>query len=95
MFGKKLVCFSADLVSLQQLVLLLRQKLGAFSTYHQMAIVFDPPSNVRQSPNGDFLCSIQERTTINIQGLTGDWYYTDVFGKMGVIHSSQITFQPN
>jgi hypothetical protein len=61
----------------------------------EVAIVFDPPSNVRQSPNGDFLCSIRERTTINIYGSTGDWYYTDICGTMGVIHSGQITFQPN
>lgn len=61
----------------------------------EVAIVFDPPSNVRQSPNGNFLCSIRERTTINIYSSTGDWYYTDICGTMGVIHSSQITFQPN
>jgi hypothetical protein len=61
----------------------------------EVAIVFDPPSNVRQSPNGNFLCSIRERTTINIYGSIGDWYYTDICGTMGVIHSDQITFQPN
>jgi hypothetical protein len=61
----------------------------------EVAIVFDPPSNVRQSPNGDSLCSVRERTTINIYGSTGDWYYTDICGTMGVIHFSQITFQPN
>lgn len=61
----------------------------------EVAIVFDPPSNVRQSPNSNSLCSIRERTTINIYGSIGDWYYTDICGTMGVIHSSQITFQPN
>ena len=57
-----------------------------------VAIVFDPPSNVRKSPNGEILCSVRERTTINIYGSTGAWYYTDICGKTGVIHSSQITF---
>ncbi|WP_071839444.1 MULTISPECIES: hypothetical protein [Microcystis] len=30
--------------------------------------------------------------TINIYGSVGSWYYTDVCGEMGVIHSSQIKF---
>jgi hypothetical protein len=57
-----------------------------------VAVVFDPPSNVRTAPNGDVLCSVRERTTINLYGSTGDWYYTDVCGRMGVIHSSQLRF---
>jgi hypothetical protein len=56
------------------------------------ALVFDPPSNVRVSPNGAVLCSIRDRTTINVYGSTGSWYYTDACGDMGVIHSSQIRF---
>lgn len=60
-----------------------------------VAIVFDPPSNVRQSPNGKILCSIQKSTTINIYNSVDDWYETDICGTKGVIHSSQITFQPN
>lgn len=56
------------------------------------AFVFDPPSNVRISPNGDILCSVQRASTINIYGSTGEWYYTDVCGSMGVIHSSQLRF---
>ncbi|MDR9899771.1 hypothetical protein G7B40_035220 [Aetokthonos hydrillicola Thurmond2011] len=58
-----------------------------------VAIVFDPPSNIRESPNGRILCSVRRPTTINIYGSTGSWYYTDVCGTMGVIHSSQITFR--
>jgi hypothetical protein len=54
--------------------------------------IFDPPSNVRVSPNGSILCSVKERTQVNIYGSTGDWYYTDACGQMGVIHSSQIRF---
>lgn len=60
-----------------------------------VAIVFDPPSNVRDSPNGKILCSVRARTTINIYDSTNSWYRTDVCGEMGVIHDSQITFSLN
>ena len=60
-----------------------------------VAIVFDPPSNVRDSPNGKILCSVRVRTTINIYDSTDSWYRTDICGEMGVIHDSQITFSPN
>ncbi|MDY6784397.1 MAG: hypothetical protein SW833_17920 [Cyanobacteriota bacterium] len=60
-----------------------------------VAIVFDPPSNVRKSPNGEILCSVRERATIDIHGSSGSWYYTDVCEEMGMIHSSQITFESN
>ncbi|MGK7957741.1 MAG: hypothetical protein AB4063_21185 [Crocosphaera sp.] len=60
-----------------------------------VAIVFDPPSNVRKTPNGDILCSVRERTTINIYSSHGDWQKTDICGSTGFIHSSQITFQSN
>jgi len=56
------------------------------------AIVFDPPSNVRVSPNGEILCSVKERTTINIYGSVSSWYYTDVCGPMGFINFSQVRF---
>jgi serine/threonine protein kinase, bacterial len=54
--------------------------------------VFDPPSNIRQSPNGSAICSISEQKLINTYGSSGEWYYTDACGAMGVIHSSQIKF---
>lgn len=59
-----------------------------------VAIVFDPPSNVRETPNGKILCSVREPATINIYGQQGQWYDTDVCGrgKRGLIHSSQIKF---
>ncbi len=57
-----------------------------------IASVFDPPSNVRISPNGPILCSIRERSTVNVYGSAGPWYYTDICGETGVIHSSQIRF---
>ena len=56
------------------------------------AIVFDPPSNVRVSPNGAILCSVKRRTTINIYGSSGSWYNTDVCGSMGTISADQIRF---
>jgi cell division protein FtsN len=63
------------------------------------AIVFAPPSNVRESPSGGGIqCSVTRRTTIRILGSTGVydnnglWYYTDVCGRTGVIHSTQIRF---
>jgi hypothetical protein len=59
-----------------------------------VAIVFDPPSNVRKSPNGEILCSVREKKTINVYSSTGSWHWTDICGTMGVIDSSQVTFQP-
>ncbi len=56
------------------------------------AIVFDPPSNVRLSPNGAILCAVQKKTTINIYGSNGGWYKTDVCGSMGFIHGDQLKF---
>jgi len=62
------------------------------------AIVFAPPSNVRESPSGRILCSVTKRTTIRVHGSTnvydknGVWIYTDVCGTMGVIHSTQIRY---
>lgn len=56
------------------------------------AIVFDPPSNVRTSPNGGILCSITSKGTIPIQGKQGDWYETDYCGSPGYIHKGQVRF---
>lgn len=56
------------------------------------AMVFDPPSNIRVTPNGAILCAITSRSTIAIQGQEGDWYRTDVCGSPGYIHRGQIRF---
>lgn len=56
------------------------------------ALVFDPPSNIRSSPNGSILCSVTSRGTIAIQGQAGDWYLTDACGSTGYIHKGQIRF---
>lgn len=62
------------------------------------AFVYKPPSNVRNSPNGDVLCSIDEPTNITVYDYAGStyngtrevkWYYTDACGSMGVIAYSQ------
>ncbi len=58
----------------------------------QTAFVYDPSSNVRATPNGRILCSIDTRMYINIYGQLGDWYDTDACGEPGVIHISQIQF---
>lgn len=56
------------------------------------AIVIDPPSNVRNVPNGKIICSVNEESAIKIYGSSGDWYNTDICGSMGVIHKSQLRF---
>lgn len=57
------------------------------------ATVFDPPSNVRNAPNGEIVCSINEPTTIMTYGEMNGWYYTSACGGiLDVIHSSQIRF---
>jgi len=56
------------------------------------AIVFDPPSNIRTTPNGGILCSITSKGTIPIQGKRGDWYETDYCGSPGYIHKGQVKF---
>jgi len=58
----------------------------------QTALVYDPASNVRITPNGQILCSIDTRKYINIYGRLGDWYNTDACGSLGMIHISQIQF---
>lgn len=57
------------------------------------ATVFAPPSNVRATPNGTIICSVKTVSTINIYGSSNGWYKTDVCGKMGYIHHSQIRLE--
>lgn len=55
------------------------------------ATVYNPPSNVRVTPNGRVLCSLRTVTTINVYGMSGQWYQTDACnGQMGYIHQSQV-----
>ena len=56
----------------------------------EMAVVFSPPSNVRATPNGVILCTLEATGNLSVFGSTGNWYYTNACGPFGVIHSSQI-----
>ena len=62
------------------------------SSYPGTAIVFDPPSNVRKSPGGAFLCTMETKTTIRVGNPSGSWYPTSACGRPGFIHKSQIHF---
>ncbi len=55
------------------------------------SLIFDPPSNIRKSPNGPVLCTITEKTVIQVYAEPrGEWYSTSACGGNGWIHSSQI-----
>ncbi|PHV62794.1 protein kinase domain-containing protein [Cyanobacterium aponinum] len=70
---------------------------GSFDSGSQniSAIVFDPPSNIRTTPNGEIICSVNAVTsiTINTYGSANGWYVTDFCGRNGYIHHSQIHFE--
>jgi hypothetical protein len=57
-----------------------------------VAIVYDPPSNVRSSPNGTIQCAVRTRQAINIYRKEGQWYLTDYCGPTGYIHEGQVRF---
>ncbi|PIE01298.1 MAG: hypothetical protein CSA79_00920 [Thiothrix nivea] len=64
--------------------------------------VFDPPTNVRATPNGDIICQIRQQQTITVYNEAvrerdGDqWYPTRACGnkRWGLIHESQISAIP-
>ncbi|MEA5489446.1 MULTISPECIES: hypothetical protein [Pseudanabaena] len=60
-----------------------------------IGVVFDPPSNVRSSPNGSIVCTIRELTAIELSGgVVGDgWLRTNFCGRGGVIHRSQVLYR--
>ena len=62
------------------------------SNYPGTAIVFDPPSNIRQTPGGSFLCTVKSKTTVSVGNPNGNWYPTSACGSRGFIHKSQIRF---
>jgi serine/threonine protein kinase, bacterial len=57
-----------------------------------LAVVHDPPSNVRVTPAGALLCKIHSRKTITVGQPSGDWYSTSACGPIGFIHRGQIQF---
>lgn len=80
-------------VTLGSLAIPLNSQQSMVSAQTTRAVVFDPPSNVRSSPNGKILCSVNQATSINTYGFTNGWYITDVCGRRGYIHNSQIRFE--
>lgn len=59
-----------------------------------VAIVFDPPSNIRVSPTSksEIICSIDSVKKINVYESENGWYKTDACDRRGYIHRSQIRF---
>lgn len=56
------------------------------------ALIFDPPLNVRVTPNGEILCSIKEKTKVTINQTNGDWHNIDICGASGWIKADQLKF---
>ena len=75
----------------QSMVDFVCDKTRNVSTTSRMALVVDPPSNVRATPKGRIICSLG-RTRIEVFEPTGSWYRTNVCGTKGYIHKSQIQF---
>lgn len=63
------------------------------SISQRTALIFDPPSNVRISPNGEILCSIKEKTRVTINQTNGDWYNVDICASSGWIKADQLKFE--
>lgn len=82
--------------------LALTQPAPASTVVGELAIVYNPPSNIRVEPNGTIICQIKEKKTISIYRFTNNvntpgspkdaWYSTNACGdnQMGWIHQSQI-----
>ncbi len=58
------------------------------------ALLFDPPSLVRQRPNGEMVCLLPQPQEITVLGVKGLWLHTDACGagRQGVIHRSLVRF---
>jgi serine/threonine protein kinase, bacterial len=69
-----------------------RRQSGIAASPASTAVVYAPPTNVRESPDGKILCSINKKVTIKTYGVTGLWYKTDACGAMGVIYADQLKF---
>jgi len=79
------------------------KRCDASGSKGELALVNAPPSNVRESANGEVLCTLTKKASINTFGVAEvayskaedmeiEWYYTDACGKMGVIAATQLTF---
>jgi serine/threonine-protein kinase len=56
------------------------------------ARIFAPPSNIRNAPDGEIICTITKKISLTVYQKEDQWYYTDLCGG-GYIHQSQIRFQ--
>jgi serine/threonine-protein kinase len=56
------------------------------------ATVFAPPTNIRNRPNGEIICTVNKKVSLDVYQKEGQWYYTDYCGG-GYIHQSQIRLQ--
>jgi hypothetical protein len=62
------------------------------------ALIFDPPTNIRATPNGKVVCVISSRTVVGIVNTpsiadkNGVWYRTTACGGLAFVHSSQVSF---
>jgi serine/threonine-protein kinase len=55
------------------------------------AQIFAPPSNIRNAPDGEIICTISKKISLTVYQKEGQWYYTDLCGG-GYIHQSQLRF---
>lgn len=56
----------------------------------QKVFVYDPPSNIREYPNGPILCKVEKRVLIPSTGIDNGWHRTSFCGEEGYIHNSQV-----
>jgi hypothetical protein len=58
-----------------------------------LAVIFNPPTNIRKTPNGKVICTITELRAIGISGSgsSNGWYRTNACG-YGYVHQSQLRF---
>jgi hypothetical protein len=58
-----------------------------------LAVIFNPPTNIRKTPNGKVICTITELRVIAISGSgpSNGWYRTNACG-YGYVHQSQLRF---
>lgn len=94
--------FKSALTGLTSVGLTLAQPAPASTVIGELAIVNNPPSNIRVEPNQRIICQITQKKTISIYRFTNNvntpgspkngWYSTDACGnnQMGWIHQSQI-----
>jgi serine/threonine protein kinase, bacterial len=66
--------------------------ISGTTSKERSALIFDPPSNIRVTPNGEILCSIKEKTTVIIKATNGDWHNIDICGASGWIKADQLKF---